>query len=148
AKHLKECNCMKSFYRDLFGAPDSTSRYIFDEKVGQHAIMQSVGKDPVSVLAIGSGFLLNELTAFANVLARGKNLKIYLTDWNYVFYGDDKWEEKAQKFGDNPELIPENWEFYPFWAWAKNKEKPYLPFFQEHHQAIDEFKAIIKKLDK
>lgn len=148
AIHLKECNCMKAFYRNLLSAPDNTARYVFDNKVGQHAVMQSFDKDSVSVLAIGSGTLLNELTAFANILARGKNLKIYLTDWAYVFYGEHDFKEKALKFGNNPETLPDGWKDFYFWAWAKNNEQPFLPFFEKHHQAIDEFKAVIKRLDQ
>ena len=146
AIHLKECNCMKAFYRNLFEKPDNTSRYAFDKKVAQNAV--NLNKKIVSVLAIGSGFLLNELTALANILANGKNLKIYLMDYAYVFYGDKDFKENALYLGNNPESIPENWKSYHFWNWAKNNKKPYLPFFEKHHRAIDEFKTIISSLDK
>ncbi len=148
ASHLKECNCMKAFYRDLFAAPDESSRYAFDDIVGKEAIKLSSGKDSVSVLAIGAGKLLNELTAFANILARGKNLHIYLNDWSYIFYRDPDFEKKALDLGQHPEKIPSGWKDFYFWAWAQNHKKPYLPFFKEHHQAIDEFKTIIGKLDQ
>lgn len=148
AHHLKECNCMKAFYRNLFAAPDQSARYIFDEKVGELAETITPYKESVSVLAIGAGKLLNELSAFANILARGKNLHIYLTDWAYVFYDDPDFINHALKLGNNPQSIPEGWKEFYFWAWAKNNEKPYLPFFEEHHHAIDEFKTIIANLDK
>ncbi|HXW53767.1 MAG TPA: hypothetical protein VEL47_06655 [Myxococcota bacterium] len=148
ASHLKECNCMKAFYRDLFAAPDESARYVFDDIVGKEAIKLTSEKDSVGVLAIGSGKLLNELTAFANILARGKNLHIYLNDWAYIFYGDTDFEKKALDLGEHPEKIPLSWKDFYFWAWAKNHEKPYLPFFKEHHQAIDEFKAIVAILDQ
>lgn len=147
AKDLRECNCMKAFYRDLFGNPDGSARYAFDTKVGEQASLLGGDKERLSILVIGSGTLLNELTALANVIARGKSLDIYLTDWAYVFYEDKDFKEKALKLGNNPDLIPDNWEFFYFWAWAKNKEKPYLPFFENHHRAIDEFKTIVSKLD-
>ena len=50
-------------------------------------------------------------------------------------------------WGEHPKKIPFGWKDFYFWAWAKNHEKPYLPFFKEHHQAI-EIKAIIAKLDQ
>ena len=148
AEHLKECNCMKALYRDLSGPKNNTARYVFDDSGAEEAAKLGENKDTVSILAIGSGKLLNELTAFAQVLARGKNLNIFLTDWAYVFYGEPDFEKEAQDLGAHPEKIPPAWSDFYFWAWAKNKEKPYLPFFIEHHQAIDEFKLVIAKLDK
>lgn len=148
AKDLKECNCMKAFHRDLLGNPDETARYAFDSKVGEQAYQLGKDKKRISVLVIGSGTLLNELTALANILARGNSLDIYLTDWAYVFYGDKDFKEKALRWGNNPDMIPPNWQFFYFWAWAKNKEHPYLPFFEKHHRAIDEFKAVISKLNE
>lgn len=139
---------MKAFYRDVFAKPDGSARYIFDEIVGNEAAKIAYGKDSVSVLAIGAGKLLNELTAFAHILARGINLHIYLNDWAYVFYGDKDFEKKALDLGEHPEKIPTGWREFYFWPWAKNHEKPYLPLFQEHHQAIEEFKTIIAKLDQ
>lgn len=148
ALQLKECNCLKALYRDLFAKPDMSSRYVFDELVGEHAIELGRDKDSVSVLVIGAGTLLNELTALANILAQGKSVHIYLNEWAYLFYGDADFEEKALKFGKNPETLPEGWQGFYFWPWAKNQEKPYLPFFKQHHQAIDQFKAIIANLDQ
>lgn len=107
AKHLKECNCMKAFYRNLSGMPNNTSRYVFDEKVGSYALTK--GQRSISLLAIGSGTLLNELTAIANILARGISVNIYLTDFAYVFYGDDNYKDKALKLGEHPEDLPDGW---------------------------------------
>ena len=58
---------MKAFYRDLFAKPDKSARYEFDDIVGEEAIKISKNKDSVSVLAVGSGKLLNQLTTFANI---------------------------------------------------------------------------------
>ncbi len=149
ATHLKECNCMKAFHRNLFLPPDGTARYLFDDFVGTEASKLARNRS-VSVLALGSGFLLNELTAIANILARGIDATIYLSDWAYIFYEDKDFEEKALRFGKNLETIPEAWENFYFWEMATDpkREKDFLPFFKRHHQAIDEFKAIIKKLDQ
>ena len=147
ATELKECNCMKAFFRDLSKNPDHSSRYTFDDLVGRHAEIVSVNKDDVNVLIIGSGTLLNELTAVANILARGKNLNLYLTDWAYIFYDDPEFEQKATAYGKNPDLIPEGWKGFYFWEWYKNEKRPYLPFFRQHHQAIDQFKTVVSKLD-
>lgn len=148
ATHLKECNCMKAFYRNLFLPPDGTARYQFDEFVGSQASLLA-HEQSVHVLVMGAGLLLNELSAIANILARGINATIYLTDWAYVFYGDDNFEQKALRFGAQPALIPAAWEDFYFWEWATDpkKEKEYLPFFANYHHAIDEFIAIIKGLD-
>ena len=104
AIQLKECNCMKALHRNLFEKPDNTSRYAFDKKVSENAV--NLHKEVISILAIGSGFLLNELTALANILANGKSLKIYLTDYAYIFYGDKNFKENALYLGNNPENIP------------------------------------------
>lgn len=148
AHHLKECNCMKAFYRDFFDTPTDTARYEFDDKVGEHGALLANDNNVVSVLAIGSGMLLNELSALANVLAHRKNLKIYLNDWAYLFYDTPNFEEKALALGNNPDTIPEPLRDYYFWSWAKDDQEKFLSFFRKHHAAIDEFKTIIQKLDE
>ena len=148
AFELKECNCMKAFYRDLHQKPDNTSRYVYDKLVGEHAVLKAKGKNTVDVLVIGSGTLLNELTAVANILARRKNLNLYITDWAYVFYQSLEYKKKALSLGKNPDLIPLGWKDFYFWKWYKNQEKPYIPFFEKHHRAIDKFKRILANLDK
>lgn len=148
ANELKECNCMKAFFRNLSKFPDKSSRYIFDGLVGKHALIRADNRNSVDLLIIGSGTLLNELTAIANILARGKNLNLYLTDWAYIFYEDPDFEEKAINFGKNPDQIPDGWKGFYFWDWYRSGKKPYLPFFKTHHVAIDQFKAVIAKLDQ
>ena len=148
AKELKECNCMKALYRNLFNPPDRTARYFFDEQVGEHGVALAQNRDTVRVLAIGSGTLLNELTAVSNILARGKNLDLYITDWAYVFYGEDNFKEKAINLGKNKDLIPEGWKEFYFWNWYEDKKEPYIPFFEKHHKAIEKFKTIMSNLDK
>lgn len=148
ATQLKECNCMKAFYRNLFLMPDNSARYVFDRTVGESAIQISQNKDTVNVLAIGSGTLLNELTAVSNILARGKNLNLYIIDYAYVFYGDKHFEKQAIRFGKHPELIPDNWRDFHFWDIYSHEKKQYLPFFKEHHTAITQFKNIMKNLDQ
>lgn len=148
ASELKECNCMKAFYRNLFDAPNGSARYAFDQKVGENALFLSEGKKTVDVLALGSGTLLNELTAISNILARGKNLNLYLSDYSYIFYGEEGYEKKALLWGENPDLIPEGWRNFFFWPWHKNKRKPYLPHFKKNHTAINKFKKIVAQLDK
>lgn len=149
AVELKECNCMAAFHRDLFGEPDGSARYVFDQKVGENA-RQLGTKNSMAVLAIGSGLLLNELTAIANILAQKKNVKIYLTDWAYLFYGENNFQERALVLGKNPDSLPEGYKEFYFWEWAQKKDKdwPFIPFFEMHHRAIDQFKAAIAYMDK
>ncbi len=149
AVELKECNCMAAFHRDLFGEPDGSARYVFDQKVSENA-RQLGTKNSMAVLAIGSGLLLNELTAIANILAQKKNVKIYLTDWAYLFYGENNFQERALVLGKNPDSLPEGYKEFYFWEWAKKKDKdwPFIPFFEMHHRAIDQFKAAIAYMDK
>lgn len=146
ASQLKECNCIRAFYRNFFHKPNGTVRYVFDQKVGEHAVEVARNKDTVNALAIGSGALLNELSAFSNILARGKNLNVYLIDYAYVFYGDDDFKKKAISFGKNPKLIPEKWQGFHFWDLYKNEKASYLPLFEKHHAAIEQFKVIIKNV--
>ena len=77
ASTLTECNCMKAFYRNLFAPPDASARYQYDSTVATEALKISSNQDTIHVLALGSGTLLNELTACTNLLAQRKNLKIY-----------------------------------------------------------------------
>ena len=148
AHELKECNCIKVFYRDLFEDPDDTVRYAFDRAVGDSAMSLAKGRNTVHVLAIGSGTLLHELTAVANILARGKNVNLYISDWAYIFYGDKSFKEKANYYGKNPQLIPEGWKDFYFWDYYKNKKESYLSFFKKYHTAIDKFKIILANLDR
>ncbi len=145
ASDLKECNCMKAFHRNFFHKPNGTARYIFDQKVGEHAV-EIANKDTLNVLAIGSGALLNELSAFSNILARHKNLNIYLIDYVYVFYGDDDCKKKAISFGKNPKRIPEKWQGFHFWDLYQNNKATYLKLFENNHAAIEQFKIIIKNV--
>lgn len=149
AVDLKECNCMAAFNRDLLSEPDGSARYMLDKKVGEQA--RKLGtKDSISVFVIGAGLLLNELTAIANILAQKKNAKIYLTDWAYVFYGEENFQEKALAWGKNPDALPEGYKNFYFWQWARKKVKdwPFIPFFEQHHRAIDQFKTALMGLDK
>lgn len=85
AATLTECNCMKAFYRNLFAPPDASARYQYDTTVATEALKISSNKDTIHVLALGSGTLLNELTACTNLLAQRKNLTIYLMDYALNF---------------------------------------------------------------
>lgn len=145
--YLRECNCMKAFYRNLWEKPDHTARYVFDEKVGEHAMLLGENHNSMSILAIGSGKLLNELTAFANILARGKNLTIYLTDYAYIFYQVPQFEEKALSLIDNPKTIAPGWRYFDFWEKAVNNRENYIGLFKELNRSIDEFKLVMKHLD-
>lgn len=55
AGHLKECNCMKAYYRNLFATPNNTAHYVFDEKDGylwvrgDEKIREAHSKTPVSI---------------------------------------------------------------------------------------------------
>ena len=148
AKDLKECHCMKAFYRDLKTPPNNTVRYVYDRKLGEQAIMRSQGRSNVKIFAIGSGLLLNELTAFSYVLALGKNLEIYANDHAYIFYGQDNFEEKATQWAENKELIPEGWKGFYFGivTQLKKDSEPLIPFLHKHHRAVDQFKNVIQKI--
>lgn len=150
AVHLRECNCMAAFQRDLFAEPDNSARYVFDAAVSEEALKVSKNNDTVSVLVFGSGLLLNELSALTTILAHKKNVKIYINDWAYIFYGDDNFAEKAIAMGKDPASLPEGYKQFYFWEWArkKNKDWPFIPFFEMHHAAIDEFKKVIAGLDR
>ncbi|MGB0934563.1 MAG: hypothetical protein ACPGXY_00685 [Alphaproteobacteria bacterium] len=148
AVHLKECNCMKAFFRNLFNKPDNTARYAFDRKVGRHATDIATHKDTVNVLAIGSGTLLNELTALSNIIARGKNLNIYITDYAYIFYGVEEFESKAIHLAKHPQDRPVRWNELFVWNTYKKNKKSFLPLFHKHHAAIEEFKALVSRLGK
>jgi hypothetical protein len=147
ASHLKECNCMKAFHRNLWEKADHSARYVFDEKVGEHALQLGANHNSISILAIGSGKLLNELTAFANILARGKNLNIYLIDFAYIFYQDPQLKETALSFVDNPKIIPPGWRYFDFWEKAESNRDNYISLFDELNHSINEFKLMIKHLD-
>lgn len=147
ASYLRECNCMKAFYRNLWEKPDGSARYVFDEKVGEHAMLLSENHKSISILAIGSGKLLNELTAFANILARGKNLTIYLTDYAYIFYQEPQFKEKALSYIDHPKTIPPGWRYFDFWEKASSNRDNYVGLFEELNRSIDEFKLVMKHLD-
>ncbi len=151
AKDLKECHCMKAFYRDLKTPPNNTVRYVYDRKLGEQAVIRSQGRSNVKIFAIGPGLLLNELTAFSYVLALGKNLEVYANDHAYIFYGQDNFEEKATQWAENKELIPEGWKGFYFWDRYKPKEEhlePLIPLLHKHHRAVDQFKNVIQKIAK
>lgn len=147
AKNLKECYCMKAFYRNPFHAPNHTSKYLFDQKIANYAA--SFGnKSTINTLAIGSGYLLAELTAFANILAKGKNLNIYLLDYAYLYYQEPNFKEKLLKFRERKDIPIGDWTWY-ISEHLKNKSKEeYIDFFETHYKAIDQFKQILRDLDQ
>lgn len=146
SKHIQECNCMKAFYRNLLTAPNNTSRYIFDDKVVNTVV--NLQKKRINILAIGSGKLLNELTALASVLSKGINLDIYLLDHNYLFYDDKDFAQNAVKMKNNQKLIPKGWQNLHIWRqFNEKKDEELITFLKDMHLAIDEFKVIIKELD-
>lgn len=147
ATHLKECNCMKAYYRNLFAPPTDTARYSFDAKVTEYALKSAQDARPVSIFAIGSGTLLNELTAFASILAQGKSLKIYISDWAYIFYGKEHYEEQAIMYARDRSRLPLAWRDFYFWNWEEKRNQDFLKLFSDHHAAIDEFKQVIAALD-
>ena len=142
ASALTECNCMKAFYRNLFAPPDASARYQYDSTVATEALKIASNRDTIHVLALGSGTLLNELTACTNLLAQRKNLKIYLMDYAYIFYNHDRFHTHVDDYLKNPHNIPENWKHFSFWKKHKNA-KNLTDFFARHHLAIEQFKAII-----
>ena len=147
ATHLKECNCMKAFYRDLLGNTDESSRYVLDKKVAEHGLLLAKEKKIVDVLFFGSGKLLNELTVVANILASGKSAHVYITDWAYTFWDEKDFPKLLEMMEKNPDKRPENWKNFNFWD-PKNLLVPVKDFLTEHHQAIAEFRILLHKLDE